>query len=1116
MASSHGDQMTSSKPACVWWVAALVAANGFAPPSALPQEQSATTLELGVPVEREISGAQAHHYRLALAAGQFAGVTVDQRGIDVVVQTVDSEGRLIAEFDSESRRQGQELVSLIASSAATYLLRIRARFDRDPAGRYQVRLREVRPATEQDRSLEEARSLLAQSVRSRVARNFVQALESGKRALEIREGLLGPQNPAVADCISNVSEIYRAQEEFAQAEPLQRRALEIRKSVLGAEHPAVATSLSLLAGLYHQKGDFARAEEMYQSALAIREKVFGPDHSQVALTLNNLGAVYFSRGALSKAAPLYQRALEIREKTLDPDHIEIADSLNNLAVIHHYLGNLDRAEQMQLRAVRIWEKAPSVDPTRLASGLFNLGMFYRDRGDLDRAEAVSRQAQALLEKALGQEHPSVARVLTQLAGILQAKGQMDQAEQLQQRALKISEKALRPRDSQIAESYNSLAEIRLRRGDLNGAQPFFRHALDIWSQAPVDLKAASALDGLARIAQQKGEYPAAAALLQQALGIREQEGGPEHPQVSLTLVSLSHLYSAEGDYARAIAAQARANAIVEHNMVFSLATGSERQKFAFLNHLREITDRVVTLGVRLDPANPDAAALAATTVLQRKGRVLDAMTDNLHTLGQRLAPADQSLLHQYREVTSQLAGLVLGTPQPGQRSRTQALEQQREQLEAEIARRSAGHFEELRPVTLEEVQAAIPKNAALIEYILFRPFDPAATGAKPAYSGARYAVYVVRHRGPVQWKELGGAKEIDARVGAWRQALREPHSGRAQPLARELDEVLLRPARLLAGAAAHLLLSPDGELNLIPFEALVDERGRYAVEQYALSYLTSGRDLLRSLVARPGCGPPAILADPLFGEPPAAAASRTEQPKGAVRGRSVTSGADLSNVYFAPLAGTAEEARRIHAIFPEAAVLLGGQATKDSLQRLTAPEFLHIATHGFFLENPQVSESESDSWPATRAGAESQNPLLRSGVALAGANRSKPGSHEGILTALEASNLNLWGTRVVTLSACETGVGEVKNGEGVYGLRRAFLLAGAETVVMSLWPVSDRATREIMTAYYAGLNQGLERVEALRQAQLALLKRKDRQHPYYWAGFIQSGEWRRLDRNEAQ
>jgi CHAT domain-containing protein len=231
--------------------------------------------------------------------------------------------------------------------------------------------------------------------------------------------------------------------------------------------------------------------------------------------------------------------------------------------------------------------------------------------------------------------------------------------------------------------------------------------------------------------------------------------------------------------------------------------------------------------------------------------------------------------------------------------------------------------------------------------------------------------------------------------------------------------------------------------------------------------------------------------------------------------RSITIAADLSSVYFAPLAGTGEEARAIKSLFPDAHVLTGPRATKAALKQLDAPSILHIATHGFFLQKAerQAAQSPATAANGTRAASETaaiQNPLLRSGLALSGANLDKDVTDSGILTALEASNLNLWGTKLVTLSACDTGVGEVRS-EGVYGLRRAFFLAGAETLVMSLWPVSDYITREMMTGYYVGLKKGLGRGDALRQSQLAMLTRANRRHPFYWASFIQAGEWANLD-----
>ena len=168
----------------------------------------------------------------------------------------------------------------------------------------------------------------------------------------------------------------------------------------------------------------------------------------------------------------------------------------------------------------------------------------------------------------------------------------------------------------------------------------------------------------------------------------------------------------------------------------------------------------------------------------------------------------------------------------------------------------------------------------------------------------------------------------------------------------------------------------------------------------------------------------------------------------------------------------------------------------------------------FFLRKPKArvtTATEGEGKDETRLGkwtVRVANPLLRSGLALAGANQ---GNSDGVLTALEAAGLDLWGTKLVVLSACDTGVGQVKNGDGVYGLRRALVLAGSESQMMSLWPVSDRSTRDLIIGYYKGLIQGQGRGEALRQAQLQMLRNKAHRHPYYWASFIQSGEWANLE-----
>ena len=489
------------------------------------------------------------------------------------------------------------------------------------------------------------------------------------------------------------------------------------------------------------------------------------------------------------------------------------------------------------------------------------------------------------------------------------------------------------------------------------------------------------------------------------------------------------------------------------------------------------------------------------------------MPGSISALRRRVNPEGGALLDEFAEANAELAKAALGgpgkTPAEEYKKRLAALEHRREQLEAAISVRSAEFRAQSQPVTVAAVSAAIPASAALIEIILFHPYDPRLWDGDDAYGDHHYAVYVLRSDGVSGARDLGPAKPIDDAVEALRTALRNPRRKDAAELARAVDERVMRPARALAADAKQLLISPDGDLNLIPFEALIDEEGRYLLERYSISYLTTGRDLLRIAVPRPSKTGMVVIANPYFGKPAGTEAGRAPWAKH----RSVTTGNDLESVYFAPLAGTAAEARAIQSLFPSAAVLTGQQATKASLERLEAPRLLHIATHGFYLQQPnaKVSSGGGASTRAIQAGAKIENPLLRSGLALAGANLGKTTKENGILTALEAANLNLWGTKLVTLSACESGVGEVKNGEGVYGLRRAFFLAGAESVVMSLWSVSDRVTQEMMTAYYTGLKNGMGRGEALRQAQLAMLKRGDRRHPFYWASFIQSGDWRNLE-----
>ena len=953
-----------------------------------PQD-SPVTLELGKPVDRELSAGQRHTYPITLSEGQYIGLEIKQHGIEVGVSLKLPEGKSVPIFVPFGNSSVLS-IPRVAEVAGTYQFEVYAG-SRAPAGRYEIQLVQLHPATDQERALQQARTLLEEYTQLRIQGKFAECRELLVRAIDIREKVLGPDDILIATPLTHLASLYDLAGDFAAAEPLFLRAVKIEERALGSESPQLAFDLQDLGVHYQARGDNAKAEETFKRAIEILEKAGRADNLLFDSMLGSLGLVYYEQGDYAKAEEYYARSQAMEEKMLGPDHFHLAPSYTRR------------------------------------------GRVAYDAGDYAKAEAMFARALALYEKSLGTDKVELADRLNDLAGLYCT----------------------------------------------------------------------------------TGEYAKAGALMNRALSILERTGSMAVPVAQETLFGLSRLYAEQGLARQAVRFETQASELEERYVRLNVKAGSEREKLAFLATLSSHCWRNISLHAQFAPGDPEARTLAVTTILRFKGRVQDTMSDSLASLRERFGTDDRKLLDQLNETTSKIADLVIKGPQSLSSVRHQeqikGLEQQKEELEAEISRRSSGFYERSHTVTLEEIQSAIPGRGALIEYAMYRPFDPKAPETGRAFSEPRYIVYVIHHQGEPLWAELGEERKIDQLVDSWRRALRDPHSKDVQDLGRAVDDKVMRPVRRLAGDVTQLLISGDGELNLAPFEAMVDEKGRYLIQNYSLSYLTSGRELLRLNVARESRSKPVIIANPLFGEAQHPALLTPGEAPGAGRRASVTEARSLSDVYFGPLAQTEEEARSIQATLPDAQMLLGAQATKSALKRVAAPRILHIATHGFFLETGPGRGNDRSGTRADRVytNASIENPLLRSGLALAGANLRER-SDDGILTALEASGLNLWGTKLVTLSACDTGLGEVKAGEGVYGMRRAFVLAGAESLVMSLWPVSDYVTREMMTSYYAGLEKGLGRGEALRRVKLAMLKRKDRQHPFFWASFIQSGEWANL------
>ena len=1140
---------------CLLFLISLpICASKLATPSPLEistsKQSDAETLEPQKPIEREVKPGQSHSYQVAATADQFLSVVVEQRGIDIMIRLLSPAGKTLSELNNAKGPQGTETLIAIADVTGTFRVEVSPAEKNSATGSYGIKLIALRLPTDDERSLVKAQRLMEEASNLRKKGKYDDARALADQALAIRERVLGPDHIEVAQSLNLLAIIYDDKSDYTKAEPLNVRALSIREKTLGVDHPDVAQSLFNLAWIYKVRQEFVRAETTYLRVLSIQENALGPNHSQVATTLNDLAVLYNQTGKYDQSIEVNKRVLAIREDALGPDDAGVAKALNNLARAYERKGDYDQAEICLERAVTIWEKALGPEHPEVAFGLDGLGKIYSLKGDYAAAEPLFERALTIREKSLGPEHVEVGTSLNNLAVLYRQKGDYLRAEALLKRDLEITEKKLGLDHPFIAPTLSNLAGIYVITGDYAKAEPLYRRALSIYEKAfgashqdvgwtltllgqlyaadkkqsdnqraesvflrsltvlekalgPDHPRVATPLIGLGQLAARRKDYSKAESFQQRALAIQEKALGTNHPDVAQSLYELSILEREQGHAELAVSFLARSLAVRERHLSHNLPLGSERQKLDYLRLFENDTNHALALHVQLAPQNAKALQLAFTTLLLRKGRALDAMSDSIALLRRRAAPQDVQLFNQLSEVRTQLATLTLRGPGAGKPSDYKAqifrLEERLDRLEADVSSRSAEFRLQSQPITLESIQSKIPVGAVLIEFAKYRNAD----------STIRYAAYVLGHEGAPQFVDLGPGEELERAVNAWRNALRDPARNDVRKLARLVDSRVMQPVRASLGTAQRLLISPDGPLNLIPFAALVDEQRKFLAERYSITYLTSGRDLLRLRSTGTNRESVVIVADPEFGAPALIVPAKSE-----INRNNGSPQVDYSQVFFGPLPGVGDEVRTLKQLLPEATLLVKAQATEAALKKVQAPGILHIATHGFFLEDTKsqaIAFSGNDRARLGKWAAAVENPLLRSGLALAGANQGRSGDDDGVLTALEAGGLDLFGTKLVVLSACDTGVGEVKSGDGVYGLRRALVLAGSESQMISLWAVSDRSTRDLMAGYYRRVTQGQGRGESLRQVQLQLLRSKAHSHPYYWASFIQSGEWANLE-----
>ncbi len=994
--------------------------------------------------------------------------------------------------------------------------------------------------------------------------SYAAALPYCEQALAVRRKMLGEEHPDTAASLHLLGSLHKGLGRYAEARADYEQALAIRRKVLGAEHLYMATCLNDLGGLLLEMGDYQGARECLESALLILRRTLGEEHAITATCLSNLGGVLWAVGKFAAARGYLEQALATFRKVASAEQFAMAGCLVNLGKLRHAMGDYAGARSCLQEVSTTFKKLSGEGNPETASYLLIYGDLLISMGDYAVARSCYEQALAIDMGKLGEEHPSTARCLNNLGELLRTIGDYGAARTCQERALVILRNVLGEEHPDANRCLNNLGIVLWNLGDHAAARSRLEQGLAIRRRVLGDEHpdTATAFHNLGVILWTMGDYEAARSHHEQALAIRRKVLGEEHPDTGSDLESLAILWVISNRFGEALNLLEQASRIDDRMIGQVFAIGSERQRMAYLHTIKVNLDAFLSLVSQHLAHSPDAVRAAVDLVLRRKAIGAEALTAQRDAVLGGRYPHLREQLEQLTLLQSQIAQKMLAGPGPGEDpvSYRQVLDQWRaecERLEQELAPQipEMNLERRLRAADRRAVALALPQGITLVEFVHFyvTDFRAAAARGKSGSEPARYLAFVISAGEPddVRMLDLGEAKPIDRMIadfrktltgeseqrgGGGKETLGDPASpsGRLDAGARLRSAIFGPVAEGLAGRT-QWLLAPDGDLARLPFEVLPTMDGQLMIDHYQISYLATGRDALRfgaASTSQPTV--PVVAADPDYdlgiqdtagARQPAASDDVDDE----LSPRRHSRAPELDRLYFPRLPATRVEGEQVAKMLSthlhvEIRPQMDRLALETRLKSLRSPWIVHLATHGFFLQDQPrddvLGRRHFRILPTTNAsgagetlepsGRRLESPLLRSGLALAGANwKSKQfippaEAEDGLLTAEDVAGLDLLSTELVVLSACETGLGAVQIGEGVFGLRRSVVVAGAKTLVMSLWKVPDDQTRELMEDFYSKVLGGSGRAVALSEAQRAMKKKYP--DPYYWGAFICQGD----------
>lgn len=894
--------------------------------------------------------------------------------------------------------------------------------------------------------------------------NYPKADESFQKIIPIFKTTFGEQHPEYATVLTNYSSLLQLQGNYYSAEHYLLTAEQIKREAFGPKNPDYLTTQENLALLYLHTARYTEAMSLLEQIKQTKEEVLATNDPSLAYTLANLGTVKKQLADYSEAEKLLKKARAIYEESLGPDHIAQANVSNSLALLYQKMGNLDAARPLFGTALSIYEQTIGKFSPDYATALENLATLHQLEEDYTTARELLEEALQIDKAILGTHHPLYSKTLHNLASIYEEEAQYEQSRELYQQALDIDREV-------FGEQHPSYA---------------------------------STLYNLATLEQELENYDPALTYYQKVVEIRKNALGSNHPDYAFALYGLASILHKTGQFEEAQPMYAQVtNQYLEFIQKY-FPSLSETEKSAFYSKIKPVFESYIEFAVEyclLQKGSPEEQQALVGQIydlqLVTKALLLNATNKVRNTI---LSSNDPELVGLFNEWLSLKESIVKAYSMSKEELNEsdfsiQDLETKANETEKELSLKSTAFsstFEQEQP-TWKKVAASLNADQMAIEIIRVKKKTKADSilyvGLLLSNDTSSAPQLIVKADGPLM--EGKGFKSYKNSIVYKVQDLKS-------------YAVFWKPFdAAIPDKIKTIYLSADGVLNKVNLATLLNpETKSYILDRYKVRLLSNTRELIET-------------ADSddldnrmiLFGYPQYQLDEATEGTSSLLLAGSNTERSFGEEISLLP--GTLEEVKSIqtmaHAATWQNELYLEKEANEANIKQIKSPKVLHIATHGFFLEDlPEVDQEGGLTSRNARF-----NPLLRSGLLLAGAqntlkNEDIPGEEDGILTAYEVMNLHLEKTSLVVMSACETGLGEVKNGEGVYGLQRAFMVAGCDNLIMSLWKVNDQTTQLLMSQFYEHWLQGKTKLEAFNQAILSV--RSQYAEPYYWGAFVMLGK----------